>query len=96
MLTLHLKLAGNTGAAMASDIALAGELWGVNLGTTSKTAGYADSVLVVATATRVAALSQYICDNEGVVEAYAIRDEASFSSMSEEDQTYYLLGVANT
>lgn len=95
MLTLHFKLPGNTGASMASDIVTAGELWGISLGTTSKVAGYADSVLIAATNARVAALSQYICDNEGVVEAYSIRDEASFSAMSEEDQTYYLLGLAN-
>ena len=96
MQILHLELPGNTAAAMASDVIAASSLWGGDLGTTSKVAGYANSLVVVATDARVAALSQHLCetDGDGVV-AYSVRDEIAFSSMAEEEAIAFLLGKAD-
>ena len=93
---LYLELPGNTAAAMAVDVAAAGELWGVDLGTTSKIAGYANGLVIAATEARISALSQHLCDTDGDgVTAYSIREEVAFSSMAEEEAIAYLLGRAD-
>ena len=67
----------------------AGELWGVDLGTTSKASTYSNYVLVQATATRSNAIYNSLPDS---VENVLQQDPGSFTDASEEHKAWYLRG----
>ena len=68
----------------------AGNLWGVDMGTTSKSASYSNYVVVEATATRVSNLLGAIPD--GVSMEVHVHDIYSFTDASSEEKLWYLRG----
>ena len=85
--------AGSSSAA--GDIeteALAGALWGVNLGTTSLVSSYSDAVLILATWTRIGNLEASL--PEGVETIAVVHDIDSFSSGNVESKLWFLYGKA--
>jgi|TARA_R100000084_G_scaffold50485_1_gene21026 hypothetical protein len=80
-------------SAAADDIAAAvqaQQLWGVDMGTTSKSASYSNYVVVEATATRVSNLMAAIPDDVGM--EVHIHDIYSFTDASSEEKLWYLRG----
>jgi hypothetical protein len=81
-----------TSSAAADQIVTdveAGELWGVDLGTTSKASSYSNYALVQATATRSNAIYNSLPDT---VENVLQEDPGSFTDASEEHKAWYLRG----
>ena len=68
----------------------AGNLWGVEMGTTSKSASYSNYAVVEATATRVYGLLDSVPENVGM--EVHIHDIYSFTDASSEEKLWYLRG----
>jgi len=66
------------------------QLWGVDMGTTSKSASYSNYVVVEATATRVSNL--FPAMPEDVSMEVHIHDVYSFTDASSEEKLWYLRG----
>ena len=65
-------------------------LWGVNMGTTSKSASYSKYVVVEATSTRVSDIISAMPDNVDNVLKY--HDTPSFTDSTDEQKAWYLRG----
>lgn len=66
------------------------QLWGVDMGTTSKSASYSNYAVVEATATRVSNLLGAIPDDVSM--EVHIHDVYSFTDASSEEKLWYLRG----
>ena len=88
MITLIEMSSSSAAEQVVTDVE-AGELWGVDLGTTSKASNYSNYVLVQATATRSNAIYNSLPDS---VENVLQQDPGSFTDASEEHKAWYLRG----
>ena len=70
----------------------AGELWGVNMGTTSKVSSYSDRVLIECTNTRNLALLDACPEGETYIVEYSISDPDSFTETDAISKSWYLRG----
>lgn len=89
---LLIKASSSSAASSANAEAQGGELWGVDLGTTSSSSAYSDRLCVIASWTRVSNLQEAI--PEGMEELAIVHDLESFSSGSIPEQLWYLYGKA--
>lgn len=80
----------NSGSQQILDAVEAGELWGVDMGTTSKASEYANMVRVECTYTRASALSGVAPED---VDVLVLQDGiSSFSATDSFSQLWYLRG----
>ena len=83
-----------TGTSAADDIVAAveaGELWGVNMGSTSKSSSYSNYALVECTANRALQITDSIPDD---VLLCIVEDEVpSFTDAGTNEKAWYLLGM---
>ena len=90
MIITLLEMTSSTAADQIVTDVEAGELWGVNLGTTSKAASYSNWVLVSATATRSNAIYNAIPEEVGNV---LQEDPGSFTDAPMPLKAWYLRGM---
>lgn len=88
---MNLILFETSSASAADDVVTAvqaQELWGVNMGTTSKASSYSKFVLIEATATRVSNLISAAPQGVDMLVQYS--DPPSFSDSTPDEMVWYL------
>ena len=89
---LMIDAGSSSAASSANTEAQAGELWGVDLGTTSSSSAYSAHFCVIASWTRISNLQGAM--PEGMEELAVVRDIESFSAGTIPEQLWYLHGKA--
>ena len=92
MTILTIKCSSSTTAQTVVTAVDAGELWGVNMGTTSKVSSQSNHVLIECTNTRNLALLDACPEGETYIVEYSISDPDSFTETDAISKSWFLRG----